>query len=257
MTTIVKDPEVVIDLETLDVVGSRKRFPIILSIGAVRFNPSVVNTPEEIMHIAAGLQRENEKVDEDKAREAFLSGEEFITPIMFYSPVSLMQSMASGMTYSNETIEYWERQSYNMVAIAAAHRETLPETLVKFATWLKSIKAKRIWANAPTFDISILRETFDHFGLDIEINFRSERDVRGAMDFTGVAWPEIPSYFVKHNALCDAIMEAVAIQRVYEQRRVWNQAVHDVARLTMLSIEQQEKITHLETLIVSQNGSIA
>jgi hypothetical protein len=257
MTTIIKDPEVVIDLETLDIVGSRQKFPIILSIGAVRFDPSVVNTPEEIMHIAAGLRRENEKVDEDKARDAFLSGEAFDTPIMYYSPVSLMQSLANGMTFSNETIEYWEKQSYNMVAIAAAHRETLPETLMKFATWLKSIKAKRVWANAPTFDISILRETFDHFGLDIEINFRSERDVRGAMDFTGVSWPEIPSYFVKHNALCDAIIEAVAIQRVYEQRRVWNQASFDVGRLTLIAAEQKEKIEHLETLILNNTGSIA
>lgn len=241
----IKDPEVVIDLETLDTVGSRKKFPIILSIGAIAFDPTVVNTPQELVRVAAGLRREDESVDENKAREAFLSGEEFITPVMFYSPVSLMQSLANGMTYSVDTIQYWEKQSYNMVAIAAKHTENIRETLMKFGMWLKSINAKRVWANAPTFDISILREIFDHLGLNIEINFRSERDVRGMVDFTGVKWPETPDFFVRHNALCDAILEAVVIQRAYLQRREWMQAVENNRLLSEQIAQQQAKIDEL------------
>ena len=255
MNLVIKDPEVVIDLETLDTVGSRKKFPIILSIGAAKFDPTVVNTPEEMVKALANGNVEEENVNTDKVQEMFLSSEVLVTENLFYSPVSLMQSMANGMTYSVDTIQYWEKQTYNMVAIAAQFRDPIRETLVRFAQWLKTTGAKRVWANAPTFDISILREVFDHLGMQIEINFRSERDVRGMVDFTGVKWPETPKYFVRHNALCDSILEAIVIQRAYQQRREWQTAVLNNTILSEQIANQQATIEELQRTIEQHQRS--
>lgn len=200
-------PEVSIDLETLDVVGSKKRMPVILSIGAAAFDPNVVAPIEDFI----GSQ--------EKFAEQLASGKAFADYGKYYSPVSLAESLRHGFTTDPGTIKWWQKKPFNQIAESAAYTDRIEETLEDFAKWLKHVKPTKVWANAPTFDCVILRETFDYFGLKgFDIEFRAERDVRTALDFFSMKWIEIPQGLVHHHALCDAITEAMMIQRIYARR---------------------------------------
>lgn len=205
----VSEFEAAVDLETLDTVGSKKQMPIILSIGAILFDPKVVNSEDEFVG------------DMEKFRANVQSGLGFADYSKYYSPVSLMQSLRHGFTHSEDTVKWWEKQPVNLVAQAAAHTDKLVETLEDFAKWLKYAKPKKVWANAPSFDLRILRETFEHMGVKCEIDFRSERDVRTANDFAGIPRHIMSAEFPKHNALCDAIWAASSVQRMYAKRRYY------------------------------------
>lgn len=199
--------EIAIDLETLDTVGSRKQMPIVLSIGAVKFDPRVISTE---LDFVGDLEKFIEKVQAGKAFADYSS---------YYSPVSLLQSMRHGFTHSADTVKWWENQPVNLVAAAAAHTEPLVETLEDFGKWLKQARPKKVWANAPSFDLRILRETFDQMGLTFEIEFRTERDIRTANDFAEIPRHIMSEGFPRHNALCDAIWAASSVQRMYAKRR--------------------------------------
>ena len=132
-----------------------------------------------------------------------------------------MQSLRYGFTHGEDTIKWWEKQPVNLVAQAAAHKDKLVDTLEDFARWLKHAKPKKVWANAPSFDLRILRETFDYMGVKCEIDFRAERCVRSVNDFAGTPRHIMSDEFPKHNALCDAIWAASSVQRMYAKRRYY------------------------------------
>ena len=202
--------EVTIDLETLDVPGSKKKLPLILSIGACLFDSDTLNDYE---HFTG---------DVDAFASRIQGGGCFATEKLYYSPVSLIDSMANGFTISPDTAKYWGKQSYNMVEQAAGFRDKVAHTFKDFANWLRYVKAQRVLANAPTFDLNILREAFEHMGLEIEIHFRAERDVRGKVEMMDVQWPkDNPPHLIQHHAVCDAIVEARLVQTMYEKRRYW------------------------------------
>lgn len=227
--------EVTIDLETLDVPGSKKRLPVILSIGATVFDPTKIATVEDFVG------------DREKFQTAIESGKPFASYGMYYTPVSLAQSLQLGFTHSPSTLEWWSKQGYNLLAQSAAMMDKLIDTLKDFAAWFKQTKAKKVWANAPTFDLSILREAFDHLGLgDVDIYFRHERDVRTVIDFAEVNWIPSPEGFVKHHGLCDAIHEAMMIQQVYAKRAHWKLMESENAGLKLRIQELTAQLSSVE-----------
>jgi hypothetical protein len=223
--------EVTIDLETLDTPGSKKKLPVILSIGACVFDSDVSSSYEDFTG----------EVEPFKAQMA--GGGCFATEKLYYSPVSLLQSMANGFTISADTAKYWDKQSYNMVEQAAGFREKVKDTFVDFARWLKYVKVTRVWANSPSFDTTLLRDAFDHVGLELDIYFRDERDVRTGTDLMEVKWPEQPEYFMKHHALCDAIVEARLVQSMYAKRRFWKslEAENETLRSQVANLLEQNQ----------------
>lgn len=228
--------EVTIDLETLDVPGSKKKLPLIMSIGACVFDSDQINDYD---HFTG---------DVEKFAALIENGGCFATEHLYYSPVSLIDSMAKGFTISPDTAKYWGKQSYNMVEQAARFREKVESTFKDFANWLRYVKVERVWANAPTFDLNILRESFEHMGLDIEIHFRAERDVRGTVEMMDVQWPkDNPAHLIQHHAVCDAIVEARLVQSMYEKRRYWMGLEAENAKLRAQLAEYEQTRTKLVT----------
>lgn len=193
-----------LDLETLDVPGFKK-LPIVLSIGAVRFDQEVVNSPQELI---GGITSAGLTICEDD---------------VFYSPVSLLSSMKNGCTYTPNTADFWSKQDYNMVAIAAsADKLDLRKTLLRFAEWLERYEYKRVWANAPTFDIRILGELFESVGLKNPFTYYRESDFRTVTDFLNFK-PAFSPGLTKHHALHDAAHEAHVVQKLRERVKRYEQ----------------------------------
>lgn len=226
--------EITLDLETLDLPGSKKRMPLILSIGAAVFDPNQTNDFSEWLP------------NTEEYMSKLHSGLPFANYSMYYSPVSLSQSLRQGFTFSSDTLKWWDRQKYNMLSQSAAYTDAIEDTFLDFARWLKHANPKKVWARSPTFDTALLRDAFDHVGLKLDIDFRVERDVRTAEDFSDTKTITQPEYFLKHHALCDAIWEAVHVQHMYMKKRFYAALEKENEGLKLRIQELNQRIAQFE-----------
>ena len=173
--------DIMIDLETLDVLPTAS----ILTIGAVRFDPfgDDVNDP-----------------DCDK----------------FYVKVDLDSCDRYGCTVSQDTVEWWSKQSKEAQDEAFSTEGRIPleeaiNQLYKFC-W----GGKRVWSHGAGFDIIILENIFRKVGKAIPWSFWEVRDTRTLFDL-GID-PKRPPV-LKHHALEDAWNQAVGVQNVFKTLR--------------------------------------
>jgi DNA polymerase III epsilon subunit-like protein len=173
--------DIMIDLETLDVLPTAS----VLTIGAVRFDPfgDDVNDP-----------------DCDK----------------FYVKVNLDSCDRYGCTVSQDTVEWWSKQSQAAQdeAFSADGRipiESAMDQLYKFC-W----GGKRVWSHGAGFDVIILENLFRKVGKAIPWSFWEVRDTRTLFDL-GID-PKRPPV-LKHHALEDAWNQAVGVQNVFKTLR--------------------------------------
>jgi hypothetical protein len=173
--------DIMIDLETLAATPDAA----ILTIGAVKFDPFGMET-------------------KDKAMDSF------------YVKVDIDDCHNLGLVTSDDTLEWWSRQSPEAQAAAFDPTDRLLvrdafDQLYKFC-W----GAKRVWANGSVFDIVICEHVFRKLNKAIPWKFWEIRDVRTAFDL-GIN-PQRPP-ITAHHALEDAWNQAVGIQNVYNTLR--------------------------------------
>lgn len=173
--------DVMIDLETLDVLPTAT----ILTIGAVKFDP---------------FGDELSEADMEK----------------FYVKVDVDSCDKIGCTVSQDTLEWWAKQSQEAQNEAFSPDDRIEITdavnqLYKFC-W----GAKRVWSHGAGFDIIILENLFRKIGKAIPWSFWEVRDTRTLFDI-GIN-PNRPPV-LKHHALEDAWNQAVGVQNVYKKLR--------------------------------------
>lgn len=135
------------------------------------------------------------------------------------------------LTRDPETVQWWKDQSPEAQA-AFENPVDLREACLQFAIWLESVNpAKpvprypdemngpnlRIWANDPHFDVSILAAVFDAVGLPVPWHYRSPRSMKTAIDMAGLKPEEYCNYGTAHNALDDAIAQAMTVCKAHER----------------------------------------
>ena len=170
-----------IDLETLDVLPTAT----ILTIGAVKFDPfgDDLNEP---------------------------------TCEKLYIKVDIDSCDAIGSTVSPSTLEWWASQSKEAQedAFDPNNRISIEEAinqLYKFC-W----GAKRVWSHGVGFDLIILEHYFRKIGKAVPWQFWEMRDTRTLFDI-GIN-PERATV-TAHNALADALDQALGVQKVYRTLR--------------------------------------
>jgi hypothetical protein len=175
--------DVMIDCETL-ATGVK---PVILTLGACKFDPL---------------------------------GDEINNPKMeaLYLRIDIDSQIAVDRDVSDDTIEWWGRQSE--VARDEALGDGTPEnpryTLEEAMDMLYKFcwGAKRVWSNGATADIIWCETAFKQVQRALPWKFWQVRDVRTAFDL-GIN-PNMPEV-TEHNALADAINQAIGIQTVYRE----------------------------------------
>lgn len=169
-----------IDLETLDT----KPNCVILTIGAVRFNPTGMGIVEKL-ELKPTIEDQTEK----------------------YS-----------RTIDDETIEWWGKQHPD--AIEEAFNETgrlsfqdCLAVLYKFC-WNR----RAIWSNGAGFDIVALETGYRDVGMAIPWPYYNARDTRTLFDITGVSLRD-KKYGTRttHKAVEDAEHQAIVVQDAYRK----------------------------------------
>jgi DNA polymerase III epsilon subunit-like protein len=173
--------DIMIDLETL----STSTNASILTIGAVKFDPF------------------NNEIDRSTCEK-------------FYVKVDLDSCDALGLDVSEDTLEWWSKQSKEAQeeAFSSEGRIDIREAfnqLYKFC-W----GAKRVWSHGAAFDIVICENIFRKLNKAVPWSFWEVRDTRTLFDL-GID-PQRPPV-LKHHALEDAWNQTVGVQNVFQRLR--------------------------------------
>jgi DNA polymerase III epsilon subunit-like protein len=167
--------DVMLDLETL---GLRPG-SVILSIGAIAFDPE-----------AYTLDREG----------------------AFYEKVLRKPQEAAGLRVDPDTVAWWAKQNKAAYEAATVGAKSPEAVFLAFSEWYKLIGATEIWACGANFDIPLLDEAMQAFGLRAPWHYQAPRDVRTVCDLAGGKLGSFGSVNpLQHDALQDAIFQATEV----------------------------------------------
>lgn len=120
---------------------------------------------------------------------------------------------------SLETWDWWQQQDDAIRINMFGGKLTPWDAAVLFEEWLKALPpVTEIWANPPSFDITIIRNWYLAMGsnaMDKTLPFRNERDYRTVKAIAkSRGWKDSPEKEGRrrHEALDDAIAQAEVIQ---------------------------------------------
>lgn len=129
----------------------------------------------------------------------------------FYQKVALASSVEAGMQMDPSTVLWWMKQS-DAARKSTFDGETIPlgDALHAFSKWFG--EDKPVWGNGATFDNAIIRSGFAAVGLPVPWKYWNDRCYRTMKSL--VSFKAEP-FGTAHNALDDAITQAVHLQRIY------------------------------------------
>ncbi len=134
----------------------------------------------------------------------------------FYYRLDVDEQIDMGRTVDEKTLEWWETQSEEVKAEALDTNDRIPveETLKALNKWLVGVD--KIWCQGPVFDIGILENLYKQIGLHHNWPFYIIRDSRTLFSLMDKD-PRKEIDFAAHNALADAIVQSLCIQKVYKK----------------------------------------
>ena len=168
--------DVMVDMETL----STSLDTVILTLGAVKFDPFSLEEPSDPIYIRFDLE------DQEKL----------------------------GRTIDESTLEWWGRQGADVLeeAFSDEDRVSLTEGIDDFHKWYWS--SNNIWSNGSIFDVMILENVYAQLRKPIPWHYYQVRDVRTIFNL-GID-PGMNKDSL-HHALADAYEQATAVQRIFAE----------------------------------------
>jgi len=120
-----------------------------------------------------------------------------------------------GRDINNETLQWWGTQKEaGKEALHPDNRIPLKDALEKLSkiVWNKS----HVWANGPTYDMSILEHAYKSYGMTLPWQFFKVRDCRTVYSLCGnLNSPKAP-----HHALEDCKRQIIMLQDAIKQLKV-------------------------------------
>jgi len=166
-----------IDLETL---GTQPGC-VILTLGAVKFDPYTMNDPGPGLYV---------RPDAD-------------------------EQIARGREVQQDTLEWWMRQAEDVreEALGVEGRIPVEEMYRQLNRFLVGVN--NIWCQGPVFDIAILENLYMQYGWPTPWQFWQIADSRTLFKVHGD--PRVKGKAGLHNALEDCVSQATAVQQVYNK----------------------------------------
>ena len=133
----------------------------------------------------------------------------------FYYRVDADEQIEMDRSVDVDTLAWWEKQDKEVTkeALDPNDRVSVEETLKALNKWLVGVD--KIWCQGPVFDIGILENLYKKIGLHHNWSFWVIRDSRTLFSLMD-GDPRKEINFAAHNALADAIVQSLCIQKVYK-----------------------------------------
>lgn len=171
---------IMVDMETM----STRADAVIISIGAVKFDPN------------------SDKMDNEG----------------FYASISISSNLDAGRHISEDTMQWWMKQSDGARAVFSEPKIPLSEALDSFKEWV-GVGKYEIWSNGADFDIPMLGHAFSTHGVAPPWEFFRSRCFRTMKSLPFAKLAPVVANPLKHNALQDAITQAKQLQEYYKVLR--------------------------------------
>ena len=141
----------------------------------------------------------------------------------FYQKVDLESSVKAGMQIDTSTILWWMKQS-DEARKSTFEGDTMPlgDACHRFAGFVNNVsghneKDVAVWGNGATFDNVIIRSAFKAVGLPVPWSFRNDKCYRTVINLLPKErQPAFERSGTSHNALDDAITQALYLQKCYK-----------------------------------------
>lgn len=176
-----RDP-VMLDLETLGT-GANSA---IIAIGAVKFDP-----------------------------------EKMLITDNFYRVVDRESCFRIGMTYDQDTLDWWAKQSPEAKTVLTQPGVSINEAIHDFASWIHP--KTQVWGNGSDFDNVMVAETFRKHGKKLPWQFWNNRCYRTMKNM----FPSVPLVRrgVHHHAVDDAETQAIHLMQILSVMRAGQRAL--------------------------------
>lgn len=134
----------------------------------------------------------------------------------FYCNIDLEDCQKHGLKLEASTVWWWLSQNKSAQESLSPNRELLEYALDKFERWFESINLQdvQVWANAPSFDLSVLEAAFNILGRKQPWFYWQERCVRTLVSFN----PELKKSIVNdlpHDAISDCLYQIKYCSAIY------------------------------------------
>ena len=165
-----------IDIETI----STRPNAVVLTIGGVKFDPMSNDDPHS----------------------------------KFYYRIDVNEQTAMGRDVEEDTLKWWSTQPEEIMmdALGDDDRHSVEDTMKALNKWLVGVD--KIWCQGPVFDICILENLATDIGSHYNWKFWQIRDSRTLFGLLPKD-PRKEMNFAAHNALEDAIVQSVCVQKAY------------------------------------------
>lgn len=141
----------------------------------------------------------------------------------FYVAINNFDVLNHGFHTDPDTLAWWRDKPIwkDLSAEVASSKIGIVQACNNLAAWLKETKPDKIWANAPSFDIEILRYAFRKLGLDLPVHYQQEMDYRTVMETVYPERAQRPDRIFKtfpnqHHAQGDAIEQSLQASRALQ-----------------------------------------
>jgi hypothetical protein len=126
-----------------------------------------------------------------------------------YVRLTWQDQIDAGRTVSEHTIRWWLQQDDAARQALEGESVSLRGALVALTKFYIARDCGRLWANGPSFDVSILDHAFAHDGmLTAPWKYNAARDMRTIRDLVPPDFGDDIPLATAHNALDDAVWQA-------------------------------------------------
>lgn len=135
---------------------------------------------------------------------------------LFYQAVDLESCMELGMRPDADTIRWWVKQSEDarLRAFHDPEAVTLPLALDAFTDWFNS-RPMTTWGNSARFDCGLLEAAYKVCRKEVPWQWWKEGCYRSVKNLPGARSVALQRYGTHHNALDDAISQAIHLRSIY------------------------------------------
>ncbi|MFA6198851.1 MAG: 3'-5' exoribonuclease [Bacteroidales bacterium] len=147
----------------------------------------------------------------------------------FYVKFNPIEQLKSGRTTEKDTLLWWKKQSKEALEVTkpSSIDVDMVTGLNQLSAFIKStnynFKQSYNWCRAQDFDFPIMSDLYRQNGLEVPYNRWNNRDIKTYVDIlTGSKNGyfnmkfQPPVDMVKHNALCDCVMDIMRMKEIYD-----------------------------------------
>ncbi|WP_437918957.1 3'-5' exonuclease [Sphingobacterium sp. LRF_L2] len=121
----------------------------------------------------------------------------------FYDRISVKNSLENEFVTDADTLKWWGTQPSETMREAFCGESSVENAMVGLMDFVGDNSDTRVWANSPSFDLSLIRNACERLLIHVQWNYGQERDVRTLSNLNPEIRYTVPFVGNKHDALAD------------------------------------------------------